>query len=44
MTNGNTFKAGDTITMLVEYSCMERIAIGEEDIGHSLRDIFGNSK
>ena len=44
MTNGNTFKAGDTITMLVEYSCMERIAIGEEDIGHSLRDIFGNSQ
>lgn len=44
MTNGNTFKAGDTITMLVEYSCMERIAISEEDIGHSLRDIFGNSQ
>lgn len=44
MTNGNTFEAGETITMLVEYSCMERIAIGEEDIGHSLRDIFGNSQ
>ena len=44
MTNGSTFKATDTITMLVEYSCMERIDISEEDIGLSLSDIYGNSQ
>ena len=42
-TNGNTFEAGDTITMLIEYSCMGRITVKEDDIGRSLSDIFGDS-
>ncbi len=42
-TNGNTFEIGDTITMLIEYSCMEQITVREEDIGRSLSDIFGDS-
>lgn len=42
-TNGNTFEAGYTITMLIEYSCMGRITVKEDDIGRSLSDIFGDS-
>lgn len=42
-TSGNTFEAGDTITMLIEYSCMGRITVKEDDIGRSLSDIFGDS-